>query len=318
MTRVVAPCRLHFGLLNVGAAGVGLRQYGGAGLMIDEPGVTVRVAASSVWAGEGPAAERALGFAKQFVGQLPDGLQRPVRVTVERCPPEHVGLGVGTQLGLAVARAAAAEFGMEDLGVESLARMTGRGGRSGIGLHGFDRGGLIIDGGHERTGTVAPMLARYEVPQEWRILLARPADPGPGWSGNRERAAFARPRPPQVTVPLTDRMARLLLLGVLPALLERDCDTFGEALHEYNRLAGRMFAEDQGGDYASSEVKAIVEAARGLGVSGAGQSSWGPTTFAVCEDGSRAAWLEGELTKQFADVVTNTTTGNSGGASRAP
>lgn len=317
MTRVVAPSRLHFGLLNVGAAGVGLRQYGGVGLMIDEPGVAVQVTAANAWDAAGPASVRALSFAKQFVNQLPDGLQRPVRVVVERCPPEHVGLGVGTQLGLAVARATATEFGMTDLGVEALARMTGRGGRSGIGLHGFGRGGLIVDGGHERSGTVAPMLARYDFPTEWRIVLARPADPGVGWSGNRERAAFARSRPPQVTVPLTDRMARLLLLGILPALLEQDCYTFGEALHEYNRLAGRMFAEDQGGDYASAEVEAIIEAARGLGVSGAGQTSWGPTVFAVCEDAERASWLERELKKRFAEVETSITTANNGAASRS-
>lgn len=299
MTRVVAPSRLHFGLLNVGAAGVGLRQYGGAGLMITEPSVAVRVAQSDVWESEGPSAERALGFARQFVGQLPDVLQRPVRVTVDRCPPEHIGLGVGTQLGLAVAKAIATEFGMTDLGLEALARMTGRGGRSGIGLHGFAHGGLIVDGGHDRSGRVAPMLARYEFPQEWCIVLARPLDPGVGWSGNRERAAFARSRPPQVTVPLTDRMSRLLLLGLLPALLERDCDTFGEALHEYNRLAGRMFAEDQGGDYASPEVETIIDTVRGLGVAGAGQSSWGPTVFAVCEDESFAERVAQELQKRI-------------------
>lgn len=314
MTRVVAPSRLHFGLLNVGAAGVGLRQYGGVGLMIDEPGVAVRVTAANAWEGEGPSSERALGFARQFVGQLPDGLQRPVRVVVECCPPEHVGLGVGTQLGLAVARATAIEFGMTDLGIEALARMTGRGGRSGIGLHGFAHGGLIVDGGHERAGTVAPMLARYDFPTEWRIVLARPADPGVGWSGNRERAAFARARPPQVTVPLTDRMARLLVLGVLPALLERDCDSFGEALHEYNRLAGRMFAEDQGGDYASTEVATIIDAVRDWGVVGAGQSSWGPTVFAVCEDADQAMSLDGELKKRFVKVETSIATGNNDGA----
>lgn len=317
MTRVVAPSRLHFGLLNVGAAGVGLRQYGGVGLMIDEPGVTVRVTSSHEWESEGPSAERALGFARQFVSQLPDGLQRPLRVTIEHCPPEHVGLGVGTQLGLAIALATSTEFGMHNLGIETLARMAGRGGRSGIGIHGFARGGLIVDGGHSRTGTVAPMLARHAFPTEWRVVLARPLVTDGVWSGNRERAAFARSRPPQVTVPLTDRMSRLLVLGILPALLERDGDAFGEALHEYNRLAGRMFAEDQGGDYASPEVEAVINTVRDLGVPGAGQSSWGPTVFAVVEEWERAVWLERELKDRYPHFETQFSTGNDSGGSIA-
>jgi beta-RFAP synthase len=203
---------------------------------------------------------------------------------------------------------------MRDLGIDTLARMAGRGGRSGIGMHGFVRGGLIVDGGHGRAGAVAPLLARHAFPKEWRVVLTRPVGHDGAWSGNRERAAFARARPPQVTVPLTDRMARLLVLGVLPALVERDCDSFGEALHEYNRLAGRMFAEDQGGDYGSPEVEAAVNAVRDLGVAGAGQSSWGPTVFAVVEDWERAVWLERELKDRHPQFETTISTGNDGGA----
>src|SRR4051794_17281865 len=102
---IQTPSRLHFGLLGWGARA--LRQFGGLGLMIDEPGVIVRVEEAEKWEATGIHAVRALEVG-QSVGLRLQALGMeagPSRISVIRAPDEHVGLGVGTQLSMAVARA---------------------------------------------------------------------------------------------------------------------------------------------------------------------------------------------------------------------
>src|SRR6185437_1004041 len=74
----------------------------------------------------------------------------------------------------------------------------------------------------------------------------------------------------------TDVLCRLVLLGLLPALVERDADAFGEAVYEFNARVGEAFAPVQGGVYASARIAELVAFVRGQGVRGVGQSSWGP------------------------------------------
>ena len=53
------------------------------------------------------------------------------------------------------------------------------------------------------------------------------------------------------------------------------------AIGEIQRRVGDYFAPAQGGRYASPAVAAVVARLRARGVRGVGQSSWGPTVFAV-------------------------------------
>src|SRR5262249_46970827 len=115
---------------------------------------------------------------------------------------------------------------------------------------------------------------------------------GPGLHGNEELGAFAglRRRPPDLTH--TDAMCRLVLLGMLPALQQRDLKSFGEALYDFNRRAGEMYRTVQGGLYSHSRTQEIVAFLRDNGVAGAGQSSWGPAVFGVTEPDRAAALAE--------------------------
>jgi|SRR5579883_2694304 len=319
MTRVVAPSRLHFGLLHVPGdpAGSGGRRYGGVGLMIDRPGVSLRVEAADDWAASGPSAERALEFARRVVaGNGTTDRQQPVRVTVESCPPEHVGLGVGTQLGLAVADAVRHEFRQAPLTAENLARLAGRGERSRIGVQGYRQGGLIVDGGRgpmtaEGGSTI---LARERFPHRWRVVLARPTGAA-RWHGEAERRAFARPRDPGAAVQATEVLCRHVLLGILPAVHEHDFRTFSEAVYEYNRTAGEAFAADQGGTYAGPTIAGLITTLRGWGVAGVGQSSWGPTVFAFAESDDEARHLADRLTRDVTGLESVIVTPASAGAS---
>jgi predicted sugar kinase len=52
-------------------------------------------------------------------------------------------------------------------------------------------------------------------------------------------------------------------------------------VYELNARVGDAFAPAQGGRYASAAVADCVTRLRAAGVRGVGQSSWGPTVFAV-------------------------------------
>jgi predicted sugar kinase len=86
---------------------------------------------------------------------------------------------------------------------------------------------------------------------------------------------------------------------MLPALAEQDFSAFCEALFEFNARAGEAFAAVQGGTYASAWIAQVVGYLRRQGVQGAGQSSWGPTVFAVVEDEDRATHVAKQLRAHF-------------------
>ena len=286
MTRVEAPARLHFGLLSAPLAGQEKakgRQFGGVGLMIDSPKVILHAIPAMQWAAVGPDAERAIAFAQRFMATLPSEQRRPFTIEVEACPEAHAGLGSGTALALAVARAIALETGHGHWPAVELAERVGRGERSAIGVHGFERGGLIVEAGKTPAERVAPLVGSHTFPSEWRIVLIRPPIDA-SWHGSRERQAFeglTHGNP-------TESLCRLVLMGLLPALAANDVDAFGEALHEYNARAGEAFTLQQGGTYASPAVAELIGFLRKHGVYGVGQSSWGPTVFTVAGDEAAA------------------------------
>lgn len=279
MTRVTTGSRLHFGLLRLPPAEpwpAGERFFGGAGLMLREPAVTVAVERAAEWSAAGPLADRALAFAH-------DSADADVAfaVRVESCPIDHTGLGVGTQLALATAAAVGRALGRDET-AEALARRVGRGARSAVGVHGFARGGFLVDGGKRTPDELAPLVARADFPDEWRIVLFDP----PGARrvhGGDEAAAFAG-----LSAAADDAMARLILFGMLPALAARDLPAFGGAVTEYNARAGELFRPAQGGTYSTPQTAEIIAWLLRRGVYGAGQSSWGPTAFAVVADAAEA------------------------------
>lgn len=282
--RIRTSSRIHFGLLGWGPdAG---RQFGGVGLMVEDPGLVVECEAGPQWKFAGPMAARIgtlvhsiLEFMKPpfFTLTAP----HPARVEVVSHAPEHAGFGVGTQLSLAVV---AGLFRLSRLPAPNaglLALLTGRGRRSGVGLHGFLEGGLIVDGGHADELQHPPLVARAAFPEDWSILLVQP--PGPtGRHGQDEVRAFAEM--PPIPERHTERMCRLVLLGILPAVAERNIAAFGAAISELQRHVGEAFAPVQGGHYTSPMAEAIVSDLAAIGLVGIGQSSWGPTLYAFGQE----------------------------------
>ncbi len=290
MIRITTPSRLHFGLFALpgeasvswpardGDATLPARAYGGAGLMLERPGLSVTVEPAATWTSDGPLADRALAYARSASAAL--HVDQPLHIGVAPGLREHVGLGTGTQLGLAIARAVALAAGRGDLSAVALARLVGRGQRSALGIHGFAQGGFLVEGGKRTADAISPLVARCAFPEAWRIVLVVPRKMH-GDHGPREMAAFRALGQAVPDLRRTDALCRLVLLGMLPALAEEDLTAFGEALYDFNRRVGEMFQPWQGDLYAHPRIGALVTALRSQGVRGVGQSSWGPTVFAV-------------------------------------
>ncbi|HEX5619497.1 MAG TPA: beta-ribofuranosylaminobenzene 5'-phosphate synthase family protein [Solirubrobacteraceae bacterium] len=290
MVRVEAPARLHLGMLAV--AGDGGRRFGGFGVSVCRPAVVLEAERADELSAEGADAERALAFARRSREAL--GLAGGAHLRIVEAIPEHVGLGSGTKLALAVTRALAA---LEDRDIDApgLAGAAGRAARSAVGMWTFALGGLVVEGGH-RPGVErpAPLLARHPVPDEWRAVLVVPAAE-PGLSGGAEVEAFGR------LVPAPERsaaIAQLVVTSLLPALVERELDEFGAALTRIQELVGDSFAAAQGGRF-HPRAAPLVDALLRFGAAGAGQSSWGPTVYGVV--GSEAAGRE--LARRMEDEV---------------
>ena len=70
-------------------------------------------------------------------------------------------------------------------------------------------------------------------------------------------------------------------MQALPALHEADLSAFGAAINALQTATGDYFAPAQGGRYASQKVAQVLNFLAAQQVACLGQSSWGPTGFAV-------------------------------------
>jgi len=277
---VETAARLHFGVLDLRRAHG--RWFGGIGASAPAPTLLVSVAPAATLVAEGDDARRAADCARTFLAY--HRLDAGAHITVHRALPPHAGLGSGTQLALAVARALAERHGLETQ-TAALSLAVGRGQRSAVGTWTFDGGGLVVEGGRRaQSDGIGPLIARLPFPRSWRCIVAVPAGV-PAISGKDETEALARlPPPPDEEV---ERIAHLVLLVLLPALADGDLPTFGRALTSIQAITGEWFAPVQGGAFAPGPSEELVRRMAEWGASGVGQSSWGPTVYAIV-DGDEA------------------------------
>lgn len=278
--RISSPARLHLGMIDLtGAVG---RRFGGIGVAIKDPRVVVTARPAPELSASGPGRTRALAVAGRLRAA---GLPVEAAIQIEAVIPAHAGLGSGTQLSLAVA-AALAHLAGRPMDPAALAALVGRGSRSGIGTRTFASGGFILEGGRRLDdGVLAPLIGRYDFPEEWLWVLAIP-QVEPGLHGAAEVQAFDRlgPEGTPMARRAVGRIAELLLMQLIPALLERDFAAFGVALTEVQALNGAAYAPSQGGCYAHPIGARLAERWQAGGGTGIGQSSWGPAVYTLAPD----------------------------------
>ena len=108
MTEIVvtAPARLHFGMLD--PAGIGTRRFGGCGVGVESPRVSWRSAPAVRARTSSRTDRRPTAPPRSLAGRAPRSVTgAAIEVDVREAIPPHVGLGSGTKLGLAIARAVA-------------------------------------------------------------------------------------------------------------------------------------------------------------------------------------------------------------------
>jgi len=279
--RVATGARIHAGFQNLSLARQ--RLYGGVGVALAEPRVVVEAEPA-----DAVDADPELAASARRAVSLLD--VPGARVRLVEGLPRHVGLGSGTQHALAALTAVAAAYDRPPKARERAPALE-RGGRSGVGVATFEAGGFVADAGHptERfttappppgEWTVPPVLARHDVPDDWRFLLVVPE--GRGRHGREEddsMRAVVEGADPAVA----DELAGVLLRRVLPAVAAGDRERFGRAVAEFGRLNGAWYADEQGGVYRPPAGE-LIEALRGVpAVAGVGQSSWGPAVYGVTD-----------------------------------
>ncbi|SDR47789.1 beta-RFAP synthase [Paraburkholderia fungorum] len=273
-----APARLHLGFLDPNAS-LG-RAFGSLGLAIDAHGTRVEARLAEHQQINGAIGDAERERIAHCLAQLQAAYgPATLAIDVRHAPRAHTGLGSGTQLALAVGTAFTQLVGQPASTVE-IASLLGRGARSGIGILGFESGGLLLDGG-PASGLhrgVPPLLARQPFPDEWRVLLVSDHS-REGLHGVEERRALASLAPfPQS---LAAHLCHLVLMQILPGVAERNFAPFALALTGMQQTIGEYFASAQGGVFASPEVELVLRAVAAERMAGIGQTSWGPTGFAI-------------------------------------
>ena len=290
---VKTPARLHFGLIDMnGDMG---RFFGGLGVAIDRPSVVLEAQTSAGFSVTGEKTELVTSLAKRFLETY--RINAEVNIHVEQTIPEHAGLGSGTQLALAVAAALAKLFDVK-ASIQELSLVMGRMRRTGVGTAVFDMGGFVVDGGKRMKGGIIvpesfpPLIFRHPFPEEWKFVVAVP-DVKRGLAKTEEKNAFGQM--PPMPAEVVGRLCRLTMMKLLPALVDSDIESFGDALTKIQVVIGRYFAGVQGGTFSSSAATETIDHMKTCGAYGVGQSSWGPAVYGLAQGEGEAKKLRAEV-----------------------
>lgn len=290
-----APSRLHLGLFP-GPTGQA-EFFGGAGIMLAHPRTTVRFQAARTRKIHGLRAERATDFVDRWL-ETESIAPRGFDLNVIEAPPEHVGLGSGTQLALTIGAGLKMFLHAESTRVSheinrlsgaeviDIAIKLGRAGRTVIGTRGFELGGMIVDWGRAAAHPEVEHFERLDFPVDWPILLVT-LPLTPGLHGSAEQTAFDTEL--QRNAGLREEMLGLLQGELLPAVKHADFERFSAALFPFGCSSGRIFERIQGGLFCSPEVAELVDRFRRAGAPAVVQSSWGPTIGVIFPSTEAAA-----------------------------
>jgi beta-ribofuranosylaminobenzene 5'-phosphate synthase len=290
---VKTPARLHFGLIDMN--GDMERFFGGLGVAIDRPNVVLEAQTAESFCVTGEKTKQATSLAKRFFETY--SINSNVNIHVEQAIPEHAGLGSGTQLALAVAAALAKLFHVKAT-IQELSIAMGRMKRTGVGTAVFAQGGFVVDGGKRMKGGVIvpesfpPLIFRHPFPETWKFVVAVP-NVRKGLAKTEEKNAFGQM--PPMPAEVVGRLCQLTMMKLLPALVDCDIESFGDALSQIQVVVGGYFADVQGGTFSSSAAATAIDFMKGCGAYGVGQSSWGPAVYGLVQGETQAKKLQSEV-----------------------
>jgi beta-RFAP synthase len=282
--KVTTSARLHLGFMDLnGDLG---RLYGSIGVSVKAPQTQLTIEDHEelvIGEMDDQIKKRISSFLKAFSTHfktVPRGI-----INLERHIPEHKGLGSGSQLGLALMTALTKVCNIS-VKNHALARIAGRGLRSGIVITAFEKGGFIIDGGKrvikgkKQCNEPPSAILRYNFPASWHFVLVIP-EKKVGLSGEQEKEAMGYVSPSRR---ISEEICRLTMMQLLPALVDEDLEKFGDAVSEIDIRTGAFFKPVQGGIYSEKSSYSIIRHMIDSGAAGAGQSSWGPAVYGLTHE----------------------------------
>lgn len=261
--------------------------------MLDRPRLQLHCSAADTPQFQGVFSDRVEAFVECW-RRFHDRPIPPLHFQVVESPPQHSGLGVGTQLGLSVATALNTFYDLPSGTPELLSRSVERGRRSAVGAYGFHSGGLIIERGKTDDESLSPLDLQVDLPEAWRFLLVRATSAASSVYGKREQEVFAQlSAQPQLEYELES----ILRNQLAPAAATAQFAAFADSVELYGRRAGSYFAAAQGGAYNGPLLNRLVATMKSLGARGVGQSSWGPTLFSCLANQADADVLAEQLSE---------------------
>ena len=303
---IQTPSRLHFSLIDLnGSLG---RINGSIGVALKSPNWIIHGFDSADVANlstiEKPTEEAIKLFDNYFETETNN-----LFIKIEKSIPGHVGLGSNTQFLLAIGTILAKIHNIKTT-PRDIAKALKRGGTSGIGVAAFEAGGFIIDGGHSfgpgkqtesflpssvSKAPPPPILFRNNLPENWNFIILTPKE-DIGAHGREEISLFQDKCP----IPREDveKLSRLILMKILPALVEQDIETFGEGLTDIQTISSR-FGMEKYNEGISSELLEYLK--KKEHVYGFGISSFGPTIYGLTNNEINAQKTIQEITELFSD-----------------
>ncbi|MFX0012321.1 MAG: beta-ribofuranosylaminobenzene 5'-phosphate synthase [Candidatus Hermodarchaeota archaeon] len=301
--RITTPCRIHLSLIDEN--GYTGRVDGGIGLMLDRPNV--------IFEATNHAEEfkiEAHKYYRESIEVINEQASKIFKVfninnknfhfNLKRYFPSHVGLGSKTQLSLAIAVAITKLKKIDDISIKDLTKLVNRGGTSGIGWRGFERGGFIVDAGHEfglgkeketflpssasKEANPALTILRYPIPEHWRFVLVIP-NVKKGVYGDEEISIFQSHAPiPKEEV---NEVSHQILMKIVPGIIKKDLECFGEGLSRIQNIGFKKIEISLQHEIVKNTLAFFKE----YGVKAYGMSSFGPSIVGIVESDEEATKL---------------------------
>jgi beta-ribofuranosylaminobenzene 5'-phosphate synthase len=277
--QVRTGARLHLGLLDLSAAT--RRVDGGIGISIEEPSTVVNVRPSQYLQVNAP--DEFLPLCHNIIKTISTlGGPTNIQFTLETTVTTHCGFGSGTQIALAAATALLHSVNILDVSLSQLVIAVRRGGTSGIGVHAFDKGGFIMDGGRAwprqksvlgpssifAFSDIPPCISHLPFP-DWGICVALPKGVE-RVHGEEELQTFLKLMP--IPIEEVEFASRVILTGILPAVADSDFEEFCTSVEELRQVGMKR----RQWDLLSGIAKSWEHTFKTCGFRGISTSSWGP------------------------------------------
>lgn len=308
MIEIKSPARLHFGQLDLNGD-IG-RIYGGSGVGIKEPYCKMKFKKSDKIIVKGKKSKEVKKTLKKLIDVLKEkellNKNKGVIVEVENILPFHSGLGSGTQIGLTLAEGINNLYNL-DLDKFKIAELVDRKhSRSAIGFGVFYYGGFIIDGGRiteekENDKYLPPILFKDKIPEDWCFIIILPSLDKEKMAGEKEIKTFKEIE--KMDIEICAESSHHLLLGMLPALKEKDIKKFSVHLNKIEDNVADYFSKIQSGRYTSEYAQEIIAFLESNQVLGRGQSSWGPSLYALLPNEKKAKKIKKDILIKFKSKI---------------